>query len=115
LASVIHVVPAGVVNAMSSPRSVVTEPRNALWYWAASIGGPASIHLIASAIGTPAAGAGVDEVADVADVVADDDVPVRDGVIGVSWVCFAWPPVAPEHPATSSDAVSNTAIRITTG
>jgi hypothetical protein len=71
--------------------------------------------LIASAIGTPAAGAGVDEVAVVADVVADDDVPVRDGVIGVSWVCFAWPPVDPEHPATSSDAVSNTAIRITPG
>jgi hypothetical protein len=72
--------------------------------------------LIASAIGTPAAGAGGDEVADVVDDGdADVDVPARDGVIGVNWVCFAWPPVAPEHPATSSDAVSNTAIRITTG
>ncbi|BBY66680.1 hypothetical protein MHEL_49230 [Mycolicibacterium helvum] len=91
----------------------MTEPRNAMWYWAASMGGPASIHLIASSIGTPAAGAGVEEVVVGTDVVAD--VPVRDGVIGVSWVCFAWPPVDPEHPATSSDAVSNTAIRITTG
>ena len=66
-----QVVPAGVVNAMSSPRSVVTPLRNAMWYWAASIGGPASIHLIASAIGTPAAGAGVDEVADVVAEVDD--------------------------------------------
>src|SRR4051794_26109363 len=107
-----QVVPTGVVNAMSSPRSVVTEPRNAMWYWAASIGGPPSIHLIASAIGTPPAGAGVDEVAGGVD---DADVLARDWVIGVSWVCFAWPPVPPEQPATSSDALSNTAIRITTG
>ncbi|BBY61052.1 hypothetical protein MSAR_41880 [Mycolicibacterium sarraceniae] len=86
-----------------------------MWYCAASIGGPASIHVIASAIGSPPAGAGADEVLDGADLGAEADVPVRVGVIGVSWVCFAWPPVDPEHPATSSDAASNTAIRIPTG
>jgi hypothetical protein len=71
--------------------------------------------LIASAIGTPAAGAGTAEVVGVVEGDSEDDVAERDGVIGVSWVCFAWPPVDPEHPATSSDAVSNTAIRIPTG
>ncbi|GAA2797394.1 hypothetical protein GCM10010533_39680 [Mycolicibacterium pallens] len=68
---------------------MVTLPRSAMWYCAASIGGAASIHAIASAIGTPATGAGTADVAvvdEVADVGADDDVAVRDGVIGVSWV-----------------------------
>ncbi|BBX07800.1 hypothetical protein MAIC_26030 [Mycolicibacterium aichiense] len=57
-----------------------------MWYCAASIGGAASIHRIASAIGTPAAGAGTVDVgvAEVDGDGADDDVAVRDGVIGVS-------------------------------
>jgi hypothetical protein len=71
--------------------------------------------LIASAIGTPAAGAGVDEVADADGDGAAGDPAARDGVIGVSWVWPVWLTVAPEHPATSSDAVNNTAIRIPTG
>ncbi|GAY16028.1 hypothetical protein MSZK_27540 [Mycobacterium sp. shizuoka-1] len=52
------------------------------------MGGAASIQVIASAIGTPPAGAGCEDVVVVVVAAADDEVAVRDGVIGVSWV---WP------------------------
>ena len=70
---------------------------------------------MACAIGTPVGGAASVDVV----VVADVEPPVRDGVIGVSAVGCAWPPVelehAATHPATSNDAASDRAIRIPPG
>lgn len=56
-ASVMHVVPADVVKAVSLSSRVVALPRNAIWYSAGSAGRPASTQAIASAIGTPGGGA----------------------------------------------------------
>ena len=106
--------PAGVVNATSSPSEVVVPPRNAAWKSALSTGPAASTQRIASAIGPPGFGAG-DDVAEALDDVADVDPAVRDGVIGVSWVACGGFPDSWEHPVTSTDAANNRAIRIPQG
>ena len=116
-----QLVPDGVVNATSSPSSVLTPPRNATRNSALSTGPAASTHRIASAIGAPASGAGdpesgaVDDVCAEPVVVADGDPAARDGVIGVSWAPRCSVPDSAEHPASSTDAASNTEIRMRPG
>jgi hypothetical protein len=116
-----HLVPDVVVNAVSSPRGVVVPLRRATRKSASSTGAAASTQAIASPAGAPgsgadAEGAGVDVEAMVLLLLVVAVVPaVRDGVIGVSWVAPGWPAGCWEHPATSADAASNTAIRIRQG
>jgi hypothetical protein len=107
-------VPDGVVKATSSPSEVVVPPRNATWKSALSTGPAASTQRMASAIGAPGCGAG-DDVGEVLAGVEDAVPVVRDGVIGVSWVACGGFPDSWEHPATSTDAPNNSAIRITQG
>lgn len=115
-----QLVPDGVVNATSSPSSVLTPPRNATRNSALSTGPAASTHRIASAIEAPASGGApesgaVDDVCAEPVVVADGDPAARDGVIGVSWAPRCSVPDSAEHPASSTDAASSTAIRMRPG
>ena len=73
---------------------------------------------MASATGAPGAGASADDADDVPGwpvLVVGPDPAACDGVIGVSWVARGGVPDICEHPATSSDAANNTAIRIVQG
>ncbi len=70
---------------------------------------------MASATDAPGAGAGDADVPDCPVLVVGTDPAARDGVIGVSWVARGGVPDICEHPATSSDAANNTAIRILQG
>jgi hypothetical protein len=70
---------------------------------------------MASATGAPGAGAGDADVPGWPVLVVGTDPAARDGVIGVSWVARGGVPDICEHPATSSDAANNTAIRILQG
>ena len=122
LASVIQLVPDGVVKAVSSPRGVVLAPRNATRKSASSTGGAASTQAIAAATGWPADGGATEDelmVADVDDRTGSELAVVApvvcDGVIGVSWVGPGLLTGILEQPATSTDAANNTAIRMPSG
>ena len=92
----------------------MVPPRSATWKSALSTGRAASTQRITSAIGAPGCGAG-DDVGEVLAGVEDAVPVVRDGVIGVSGVACGGFPDSWEHPATSTDAPNNSAIRITQG
>src|SRR4029077_16997897 len=94
--------PDGVTNATSSPRSVVTPPREAERYGPASAGAPGLAPAVTAPTGAPGPGAlaEVDEVGDVVDGAALVVLgfTVNDGDRSAS------PPTDCEHPATSTDA-----------
>ena len=115
-----QLVPDGVVNATSSPSAVLTPPRKATRYSALSTGPAASTQRIASSIGAPGSGAGAPGSGTDDDVCAElvefgGDPAARDGVIGVSWVARCSVPDSWEHPASSTDAASSMAIRMSPG
>ena len=106
-----HLVPAGVVNATSSPNGVLVPPRNATWKSAASTGPAACTHSMASLTVAPGAGAAVAVVVelDVAVVlVGADAVACRDGEMGVS-LPVPGVSVDEEPPATSSPTAQKAA------
>jgi hypothetical protein len=109
-----QLMPAGVVNATSSPSGVVVPLRNATRKSAPSTGPAASTQRIASATGAPGFGAG-DGVPVVVVALGDTGPAAREGVIGVSWVARGCCPDSWEHPATSTDAANNRTIRIRQG
>src|ERR1700750_1573839 len=106
------VLPDGVTNATSSPRSVVAPSRIAERYRAGSAAAPPSTKVTRCPYGAPAAGGRADAVG-VADVVDGAACVVLGGAVNEGVDCWASPPTECEHPATSTDAAIRPAIRIT--